>query len=696
MRRFTAVFLLSIAMSACRCGPQVNKIAPSLNVSPTGISFDKVKVDDAATFIVNFESKTNTAVTVSSVKLEAGTAPGGVEGFTLKNTPTQIEALGKTQMQIVFTPKAVQAYSVTLVISSDDPEKPQVRIPVIGEGAQPLVAVTPECSLNRQCNGTAVVSPPSLDFGQEPLTRPSPIEVTKLPSINIVNAGAVSLTVTVHGVTGADASAFSIAGNAIAPETLTILEPGDGLNVPIRFVPTSFSKTDYAAELKIDTDDPTQLVVTVALKGKLKPNVAPVVCANLVRVTPPPAVDAPRDYSQRAVWDTLLIAPATGYDFRKNRDVRPGDLVQLSALSDAANASVCTTDAEDGRTGLTYEWKLSAFPIGAMGLAISGATSAQAQLRPVVTGDYTLDLKVTDTAGGVTSVSMQFSVAVKQDLVAQLQWQGFSDVDLDLHLIRPGPPDSGVSAAFGFFDEGLNAKTSSDINGFSESTRAQSTNGLNFDWGDPGDTDNPKLNVDDKGQGDLTENISLNSPENAAACATSSCVYRVMVHYFHDQRVSTAPACTVTGLAGCRDGETCGCTMGKTCVADSLPRADAGVGPGKCYLPPKPVVRLFFRGSPVAAAVIPLDTLSPANEVAIGAPCQLLHVADISWPAKNLIGSLPDGGTPPPTVQIIGADNTGRIINPQFTRYGYRQTGGSLRCSPDTTVSGVDWYSQQP
>jgi hypothetical protein len=71
------------------------------------------------------------------------------------------------------------------------------------------------------------------------------------------------------------------------------------------------------------------------------------------------------------------------------------------------------------------------------------------------------------------------------------------------------------------------------------------------------------------------------------------------------------------------------------------------------------------------------------------------HVADVVWPAASSIGSLPDGGTPPPVVTVVGADQTGRITAPSITRFGVRQAGG-LRCSPDSLQGTIDWYSRQP
>jgi hypothetical protein len=130
-------------------------------------------------------------------------------------------------------------------------------------------------------------------------------------------------------------------------------------------------------------------------------------------------------------------------------------------------------------------------------------------------------------------------------------------------------------------------------------------------------------------------------------------------------------------------------------VANGAPSGSSPSGSGKCYEAPKPTLRLFFKGSPTPANIIPLDTLMPADGMSLGAPCKMWHVADVAWPALTAIGSLPDGGTPPPVVTVIGADGAGRITTPSVVRFGVRQAGG-LRCSPDSVQNTVDWYTRQP
>lgn len=688
---------LVLSVSACKCGPEVAKVNPSLGVTPAGLDFRQVKVGDSKQLTVRLEAQTRTAVVFSSIAIEGG----GAGAYRLGTTPTQLESLGSGTLTITFTPPAVAAFTASLVLNSNDPDRPATRIALAGEGALPKLELSLDCQGPRGCTSSVVVDPPSIDFGMEPLVRPTPLDPTRLPTVVIVNAGAVALQVSGAAFGGTDAAAFSVAGNVPFPAAGVTLEAAAGFNLPIRFVPTSELQTSYSAELVITSDDPDRPSVTVQLRGTLKPNQPPVVCANLIRVVPQIVGDGIRDFSASTDWAPLLTPPAGGYDFTANRDVRPDELVVFSATSDSADATRCSADPEDGRTGLTYRWRLIATPPGAQGLAIAGAATAQAQLRPIATGEYTLELTVTDSRMSSTVVTMRFAVAIKQDLVAQLQWEGFAGVDLDLHLVRPSAVTSGdpFTGAFTFFNAGTSGKTAGDLNGYAKRTRETNAGlGFDFDWGQLGASDDPLLNLDDRGDGQLIENASLNDPQHDPECATASCTYRVMVHFFNDARSHLSPpACVVDGGVGCLDGDACSCASGSRCVAESAPPGSAATGSGKCYPAPRPVVRLFFKGSPRPATVIPLESVMPADELLLGAPCKLWHVADIAWPAVTAIGSLSDGGTPPPVVTVVGADGTGRVSSPSMARFGRRQAGGSLQCAPDSTPqTAIDWYSRQP
>lgn len=692
----TPLVLAALLLSGCRCGQSVMTAKPSLSVLPASADFGQVKAGDRQGRTFTFEARTQAAVTIASIALEPGSAPGGIDGFVLGSKPTSIDGFTTSTMTVTFAPTMRVLYQATLVVASNDPDKPTIRIPLVGEGVRAQIGVTPVCERSQQCTGAVTVMPPAVDFGMEPLSRPVVVPASQLPGVVITNEGPVPLTVTKVAIEGPDAAAFTFAQTEATPWELM---PGEGRTPQLRFRPTSAMQASYRAQVIIESDDAERPRVVVELTGTLLPNQPPRVCFNLTRVTPPVEVGGPRDYASTTEWNQLLMPPAQGYDFTLTRDVRPGELVQFSATSDA-DPTRCTTDAESARTGLTWAWRLLSVPAGARQPTLTGAATPLMQFRPSVTGDYVLELSVSD-GQATTVVTGRIAVAVKEDLVVQLEWSGREGVDLDLHLVRPS------GEVFEYFEarqpDGGLTQTSGDLNGYASRRRAAIV-GANFNWGDPGSFDDPRLNLDNTGMsvsgavGEYVENISLNNPENDVRCAAVNCRYQVLVHYFRapDDPASNPPACIVDGGTGCRDGEACSCAMAADrCVAIAAPVGDAGIGAGRCYEAPRPVARVFFKGSRTAAQVIPLEGLMPPDVVALGAPCQVLKLADIEWPAKPLHGSLPDGGTPPPQVIVAGQGAQGRITNPVTSRYGVRENG-SRTCSPDLSISGNAWYGQNP
>ena len=673
MRRLLALVGLFTVVS-CKCGT-VQTIKPSIGWSPAAVDFGAVKNGDAAIRNVRLEAQTNTDVQVTKIELLAGTSPGGVEAFTVKTDPLTISRGTTQNLTITFRPTVLQEYAAVLVLTTNDEEHLTVRIPLLGQGAKPILKVTPDCAASRMCMGTVVVTPPSIDFGAEPLMRQMMLDASRLPAVAITNEGLVALVVSRLEITGPDAAAFRIEGNVMTPLEY---ESMAGVNVPIRFKPTSAAQMSYSATLVIESDDPDAASVTVALTGRLAPNAAPRVCANLIQVTPMDGC-APRDYRPR--WPEVLTVPMGGYDFRSTRDVDPRSMVIFSAES-STDAATCTTDPEDGRTGLTWLWTVVSTPPGSPTLGMS--TAATFPLTPVVPGDYQVQLVVSDAQGNMTTVPIRFAVTRKEDLIVRLEWPGFADVDLDVHLVRPSSttPGDAFSGAFSFFNEGALGKTSGDLNGYSKLKLPVWGSGLDFEWGGTGTCDDPRLNLDDIGTGNLVEDISLNNPERDARCDGGSCAYKVFVHYARDYRMAGMAACFVDGGTDCQDGESCSCNTGLKCVAP--PPQDGGrpLGSGECRAAPKPSVKVFLKGSQTAAATIPL----PPSEVLLGSPCSMLYVADVNWPTQQQIGTLADGGTPLATI----TDRTDAGI----ARFGRRQAGDLRQCSPDLTFT--QWYSRQP
>lgn len=688
MARWLVVIVGSALAAGCMCGGQVQRIEPELAVAPTGIDFGQVKVGGEGTRALTLEAKTNAVVQITRIAVEGQDAAAFTAGAV-----NQVDPLGTAMLPLTFRPTRTDVAVASLVIETNSPTTPKLTVPLVGEGAVPTLGVDLECRSQApdNCVGTVTASPRAIDFGAEPLRRASPLPVTRLPAVFVRNAGSVDVTVRAVRLGGADPTAFTVEGLPVLPTGGQVLGTGEGFNVRVRFVPTSMTKTSYAATLTVESDDAAAPTITIALRGTLLPNASPQVCANVVRVVPATAGEAPREYGGAAFWNTT---PGPEVDLTISRDIRPGDTVLLSASLDAMNPATCSNDPEDGRS-LTYAWTVVSGPQGVPLPALTGAASASARLTPVAVGTYVVELTVRDSAMASATVRLRFSARIKKDLVVQLEWPGYANVDLDLHLVRPSAVADAMdpfSGAFAFFGAGAAGRTSGDLNGYAASIARADPGRFDFDWGDAGTDDNPVLDVDEKGMGGLVESVSLNYPERDTLCATQPCRYRVYAHYFKDLRPIPTASCFVDGGAACVDGDVCSCAGTHRCVAAN---ADAGTGPGTCFDQPSPQLRFFFFGSATASAVVPLEGLMPPNRVTLGAPCAMLYLADIVWPARPTIGSLPDGGSPPPQVLAQGTDGGMRIERPIVRAYGRRALGQDLQCVSNDDRGGTAWYAPQ-
>lgn len=662
MRTLRLLPLLAVAVAGCRDN-RVQQVPPTIGLEAITYELGAVKVGTEVTLPVPVTAATGADLVLSQVSLS------GSPAFTITSAPELVPGLATEPVTVRYAPTAAMADSTELVLRSNDELNPEVRVTVSGHGAHPALALEVGCDPATRCEATVASSPPSVTFAAEPFVRLRPLEVPELPKLVFRSTGEVPLTLTTLALAGADVTAFSFVGNAALPDGGLVLAPGASASVPLRFRPTADTQARYVAQVNVVTDDPQALAVTVPLEGALRPNLPPRVCLNVARVAPAdrPAVD----FDTPAGWAQALAADG-GVDYRATRDVPPRAEVQLSALSSAADETACTSDPEDGRLGLTWAWRLVSQPAGSTPVTLLNATSPRATLRPFATGDYVAELTVTDSQGNATTQAITFEVAVKNDLVVQLEWSGGAGVDLDVHLVRPAATTSGqpFAGAFSPFADFSGTLIAGDINGYATTARPD---GGTFDWGQPGRADDPQLNFDDTGSGQLIENISLNFPENDPGCAASACTYRVLVHGFRDSRPVGSPvACEVDGGAGCQDGDACDCGAGNACVALSAPLNAAPAGAGRCLPTVNPVVRVFVKGSATPAAIIPMSGAMP-----LGAPCQLLHVADVAWPAR-------------------GSD-AGVVVTPQagVARFGVRGLT-SLQCAPDGPQAGVPWYRQQP
>lgn len=641
--------LTLVALAGCP-EERTEAVAPQVELGATSVKFGTVRVGVPGEGKLTIHSRSRSPLSITTLELQPDpAAPGGAAAFQIAAPVDVVVGDGSQDLLLRFTPPAVGDFRAVLVIGSDDPDPEDAlqKVALEGRGGVPKIRVTPEC--NPPCAGFAVVAdPPAIDFGQRPMLRTDDsgrvINEPAWPRVVLANDGEIPLTLVGAGFQGSPGFSSKQSLNAAG----AVVAPGEAVPFDLVFDPFDASPAPYEADLVIESDDEAQPTAKVHLKGELAPNKAPLACASIVEVLQPDgSVDVPSAFGAAVA-------------------VQPGErgLVKLSAFSDhfvaglhpnemaKGDLSLCTTDPEDGRQVLKYRWTVLEKPAESAAVVFADATP-EPSFRADAVGHYVLGLEVADPQNKTASATVAFDALPQRDLAVELSWEKQPSVDLDLHLVKPGPCGAKANCLF---------DRAGDASGYV----AGKTGGV-FDWGEEGKAyDNPRLDLDDQGDKALIENVSLNRPENDPACATDSCVYDVYVHHFKDWRAGspTAPLCPGKP---CTEGATCGCETtgagaGTVCVS------------GRCVSPIRARVKVFIKPTPAhpeAALVVPLDP----EVVGIPGPCFTWHAARITWPSKAALAADPNA--------MVTVSAPGQAGQRSFLYYG-KLDPKSFACAPNT------------
>lgn len=211
-----------------------------LRLSPEQLDFGRVSTRSVVRGVVLATNLGGDDVTIQEIRVDdAGT--GGfrlLEGTLGPLLPGESEAL-----VVAFEPVGARPYRSGLTVMTDDPDEPELRIPLLGEGAD----VAP-------CQYT--LSAPRLDFGE--------VRIGRLTTLGVVvrNTGTVDCLVSGPTFRPGSDPAFSV---GTLPATVTI-PPGEGWLVRARFLPRN--PTTASAELEIGVSDPSAPLVRVPLTGR--------------------------------------------------------------------------------------------------------------------------------------------------------------------------------------------------------------------------------------------------------------------------------------------------------------------------------------------------------------------------------------------------------------------------------------------
>lgn len=612
---------LALALTSACSPPKVTTLAGKVELGATSLDFGKARPATTQDRTLEIFCAANVGLDFGEATLEGA----GKGAFAVSGLPAHLDAHESVTIKVAFTPPAEGSYQATLSIPSNDPDSP-AKVALKGRGANPKLKLLAEC--HAPCTAfTVTADPQTIDFGaRRPLRHGSDgkiVDEPDWPTVTLLNEGELPVNVLSVGVDGS--KDFSTV-EPLPTESFPIAA-GAGQALHVVFNPITGTATS-AGVLQVESDDPANPVLSVALKGSLAPAPDIQVCAAIVETQGPDgSISTPKNASGED-------------DFAGTQPpVQPGKnaLVKLSAFSDyflaAADPTRCTGSPETGRDRLALSWTLEQRPDESSAV-LQKETTSEPTLVPDAIGHYRVRLTATDANGKTGSAAVDFDAFPRRDLVAQLAWKE-AGIDLDLHLVRPGAACGGSCV---FDSEG-------DLNGFSVRS------GGTFEWGETGPFDDPRLDRDDQGTLGGIETVSLDHPENDSACkASGTCAYGLYVHYFADARPGSGSA-PCSGV-GCFEGDVCGCQAGTSCVA------------AHCVTPAQPTVAVYLKPAPgKQPTVLPV----PGEDFGIAGACWLWHLADVEWQS--------DG-----TAQVVPVGTSGTR---EMAYYG-KMTPGSFACSPNT------------
>jgi hypothetical protein len=198
---------------------------PAIQVDPTYIDFGVLRENEEVirTFVIS--SIGDRALTIDSVDFAA--APLGFTILTTELSDLVLAPETSTEVDVVFTPMGVEEYA-QIVVGSNDEDKPEVGVELIGRGA------VPELSIN----------PNPLDMGVTYLG------CDKNNEVELKNVGTDTLEIyeILHDGEVIDMTA--------APEVPLILEPDETATVYFNFKPEEVAES--AALLTVNSNEPLE------------------------------------------------------------------------------------------------------------------------------------------------------------------------------------------------------------------------------------------------------------------------------------------------------------------------------------------------------------------------------------------------------------------------------------------------------
>jgi hypothetical protein len=297
------------------CTPETNvrTFTPEVAVQPEALDFGELVANEETAELEVFVSNGGEA------NLDADLALTGSPAFSIVAGKDHLEVKpdGSATIMIAYAPTDLALHEATLVVSTNDPDLPEIDIPITGTGRVPYAP-----DIDIQPPGALVFS--NVSQG---------VEFTQV--VTLLNVGDADLLI--EGIAQTGAGTFTIED----PTGLTIA-PGQNRPMFVKYKPVLPDQGD-SGSVTIFSNDPDEPEVTVNFEGNgggdFQYPVAVIDCPGVVDLAGPKVVDLDGSGSYDPFGGTLTYKWSTtlrpvGAD--PDRAPEPVDQPQTSVLIDAA------------------------------------------------------------------------------------------------------------------------------------------------------------------------------------------------------------------------------------------------------------------------------------------------------------------------------------------------------------------------
>ncbi|MCB9777113.1 MAG: choice-of-anchor D domain-containing protein [Alphaproteobacteria bacterium] len=230
-----------LALAACDGGPDnnLNKLYPEIVVAPDTLELGEVVVPYSSSQELQVINAGRADLTISSIALAENTSRPAA--FTVTPATATLGPDESVAVLVTFAPDTYVDYGTSLVIESDDPDRPLISVPILAEGIDGPV---PELSIDTL----------ALDFGEVDAFE------TEQAAFTITNSGTGPLEILDgSGQTGDDA--FTLLSDPVG----AVIEPGGSFPVIVQYEPDS--TLGEWGQYKVVSNDPLEPELNVLFIG---------------------------------------------------------------------------------------------------------------------------------------------------------------------------------------------------------------------------------------------------------------------------------------------------------------------------------------------------------------------------------------------------------------------------------------------